>query len=113
MADAVSPKVAIRRATVHDAADILDLVNGLATDQVMLPRSPASVTSQRTAMASPPCFSMSERSASRRSMLRAESATRAPSRTKAWAASAPRPGPAPAISATFPSSSPTCASSGS
>lgn len=43
MADTLTQEVAIRRATVNDAADILDLVNGLATDQVMLPRSPASV----------------------------------------------------------------------
>ena len=33
----------IRRAKVADTADILDLVNGLAADQVMLPRSPASI----------------------------------------------------------------------
>ena len=36
-------EVVIRPATVGDAADIMELVNGLATDQVMLPRSPASV----------------------------------------------------------------------
>ena len=35
--------VLIRRALVSDAYDILDLVNELATEQVMLPRSPASV----------------------------------------------------------------------
>lgn len=33
----------IRRAVLADAPDILELVNELATDQVMLPRSPASV----------------------------------------------------------------------
>ncbi|MEE8467068.1 MAG: N-acetyltransferase, partial [Planctomycetota bacterium] len=33
----------IRKAVLTDAQDILDLVNGLAQDQVMLPRSPASV----------------------------------------------------------------------
>ena len=33
----------IRRATVADTADILDLVNGLAVDQIMLARSPASI----------------------------------------------------------------------
>ena len=35
--------VVIRKATVDDVADVLDLVNRLAADQVMLPRSPASV----------------------------------------------------------------------
>lgn len=33
----------IRKAVLTDAQDILDLVNALAQDQVMLPRSPASV----------------------------------------------------------------------
>ncbi len=36
-------EVEIRRAILQDAPDILELVNRLATDQVMLPRSPASV----------------------------------------------------------------------
>jgi len=35
--------VTARKATVHDAAPILALVNELAAQQVMLPRSPASV----------------------------------------------------------------------
>lgn len=37
------PRITIRPATVHDTAEILELVNALATDQLMLPRSPASV----------------------------------------------------------------------
>ena len=37
------PRFTIRPATVHDTAEILELVNALATDQLMLPRSPASV----------------------------------------------------------------------
>ena len=37
------PRITIRPATVHDTAEILELVNTLATDQLMLPRSPASV----------------------------------------------------------------------
>ena len=36
-------RVTLRPARVTDARAILDLVNGLAKDQVMLPRSPASV----------------------------------------------------------------------
>ncbi len=36
-------EITIRKALLTDAQDILDLVNGLAQDQVMLPRSPASV----------------------------------------------------------------------
>ena len=36
-------EITIRKAVLTDAQDILDLVNGLAQDQVMLPRSPASV----------------------------------------------------------------------
>ncbi len=36
-------EVITRKATVQDAQQILDLVNKLAADQVMLPRSPASV----------------------------------------------------------------------
>ncbi|MHC5063304.1 MAG: N-acetyltransferase [Planctomycetota bacterium] len=35
--------VELRKATVLDASDILDLVNRLALEQIMLPRSPASV----------------------------------------------------------------------
>lgn len=33
----------LRKATTADAGSILELVNGLAADQIMLPRSPASV----------------------------------------------------------------------
>ncbi len=36
-------EIEIRKAVLTDAQDILDLVNGLAKDQIMLPRSPASV----------------------------------------------------------------------
>ncbi len=36
-------EIEIRKAVLTDAQDILDLVNALAKDQVMLPRSPASV----------------------------------------------------------------------
>ncbi len=36
-------EITLRKAGVRDVEPILDLVNGLATDQVMLPRSPASV----------------------------------------------------------------------
>lgn len=36
-------QVTIRKALLDDANDILELVNGLAVDQIMLPRSPASV----------------------------------------------------------------------
>jgi len=36
-------EIQIRKAVLTDAQDILDLVNSLAQDQVMLPRSPASV----------------------------------------------------------------------
>lgn len=43
MADVVSSDFVIRGARLADTADIIDLVNGLAVDQVMLPRSPASV----------------------------------------------------------------------
>lgn len=35
--------VTVRKATVHDAAPILSLVNELAKQQIMLPRSPASI----------------------------------------------------------------------
>ena len=38
-----APTIALRRARLADYRAILDLVNGMARDQVMLPRSPASV----------------------------------------------------------------------
>jgi len=44
-ADPTAPtvEVTLRHARVDDVADMLELVNGLAADGVMLPRSPASV----------------------------------------------------------------------
>ena len=38
-----APEIALRHATVFDVEQIMDLVNGLAADGVMLPRSPASI----------------------------------------------------------------------
>ena len=38
-----APRIALRAARVTDVTPILELVNALARDQVMLPRSPASV----------------------------------------------------------------------
>jgi hypothetical protein len=40
---AAVPGLVVRPATVRDAPAILGLVNGLAQQQIMLPRSPASV----------------------------------------------------------------------
>jgi len=38
-----APEVCLRRATMRDVEPMMDLINGLAADGLMLPRSPASI----------------------------------------------------------------------
>ena len=38
-----APEVSLRRATMRDVEPMMDLINGLAAEGLMLPRSPASI----------------------------------------------------------------------
>ena len=38
-----TPEICLRRATMRDVEPMMDLINGLAADGLMLPRSPASI----------------------------------------------------------------------